>query len=271
MVKRLGLGGGRAALAATLLVAGGLLCGCTDSPPPAPTAAHGPAARVGSDTTPTPTPTPVPLDDQFEYLPPANTVLATGSFQDVTGRASGAVTVRVASDLKLDVELTGFSTSDESGVTIALSVDRFGPSAGAPTVPAVDLPLGVVYGAGGDTAFRIDTEGRRDRGDLSYFNSLEVVHEGGTVVAAAPLTWTVPDFYPGLRLVDSGPADYARGRVTDYRGRPASYEVWGNDNPGAVARRFGITLNQLLYLNPQVRRDSGLERDTRLNLSVDYR
>jgi hypothetical protein len=266
-------GGGRATLAATALVAGALLAGCTGPPPsPDPSATHGaagddPAARLGSD----PTTTAVPLDDQFEYLPPANTVLATGSFQGVAGRASGTVTVRVASDLKLDVELTGFSTSDESGVTIALSVDRFGPLAGAPTVPAVDLPLGMVYGAGGDTTYRIDTEGRRDRGDLSYFNSLEVVHEGGTVVAAAPLTWTIPDFYPGLRLVDSGPADFARGVVTDYQGRPASYAVWGNDNPAAVAKRFGITVNQLLYLNPQVRRDSGLNRDTRLNLSAEYR
>ncbi|MFF9564646.1 hypothetical protein ACF1AJ_14975 [Leifsonia sp. NPDC014704] len=60
--------------------------------------------------------------------------------------------------------------------------------------------------------------------------------------------------------------------MTPYEGQPARYTVWGNDNSQAVADRFGLTLDQLFYLNPQLRRgDTTLFRDTQLNLSVAYR
>ena len=79
-------------------------------------------------------------------------------------------------------------------------------------------------------------------------------------------------YYPGLAVKDSGPRPYARGTVTSYNGQPASYEVWGNDNSQAVAARFGLTQDELFYLNPQLRRgDTELLRDTHLNLSVAYR
>lgn len=90
--------------------------------------------------------------------------------------------------------------------------------------------------------------------------------------AAAPITWSIPDFFPGLTLKDSGPRPFARGTVTSFGSELASYAVWGNDNSQAVAARFGITLDQLFYLNPQLRRgDTTLLRDTTLNLSVAYR
>jgi len=212
-----------------------------------------------------------PYADEYEYLPPAGTVMGSGTLADVEGHATGHVTVSVASDLRFQVTLTDFSTTAGPGLTVALSVDRFGATAGEPTVPAPDDPVGVLSAAGGDQVLPFDSSGRRDRGALSYFNSVELVSDG-TVEAAAPLTWTIPDFYPGLTLKDSGPTAYARGTVTYYGGQPASYAVWGNDNAQAVATRFGITLDQLFYLNPQVRRgDTELLRDTHLNLSVAYR
>ncbi len=138
-------------------------------------------------------------------------------------------------------------------------------------MPAVDDPVGTLQATSGDQVLPFDSSGRRDRGDLSYFNSVELVSDGD-VVAEAPITWSIPDFYPGLVLEDSGPAPYAGGTVTSYGGQPASYAVRGDDNSQAVATRFGITLDQLFYLNPQLRRgDTTLLRDTRLNLSVAYR
>lgn len=209
--------------------------------------------------------------DQFEYLPAAGTVLATGRLQDVSGHASGDVSVSVASDLRFQVTLSGYNSTAGSGPTVALSVDRFGTTDGAPTVPAVDFPIGDLPNESADQVLVFDPTGRRDRGDLSYFNSLELVTDG-QVVAAAPLTWTIPGFFPGLVLRDSGAAPSARGIVTDYQGSPASYAVWGDDSAIAVAKRFGITVDQLLYLNPQLRReDVTLLRDSRLNLSVAYR
>ena len=270
----MGKRGRRAALTAATIFAGPLLAGLLLTGCTATTAAHPPAhtARaVSSPAVPTGETTGTPYANEFLYLPPAGTVMGTGTFADVTGHATGHVAVSVATDLRFQVAITGFATNGGPGLTVALSVDRFGPTAGAPTVPAVDDPVGTTDGATGDQVLPFDADGRRDRGNLSYFNSVELVSDG-TVIAAAPIVWSVPDFYPGLTLKDSGPASYARGTVTSYGGQPASYTVWGNDNSQAVATRFGITQDQLFYLNPQLRRgDTELLRDTRLNLSVAYR
>jgi hypothetical protein len=212
-----------------------------------------------------------PYANEFQYLPPAGNVMGTGTLQDVSGHATGNVTVSVTTDLRFQVTISGFSTTADPGLAVALSVDRFGAQAGQPTVPAVDNPVGFTQGTIGDQVLPFDSSGRRDRGNLSYFNSVELVSDG-TVLAAAPMAWSIPDFYPGLTVKDSGPRAYARGTVTSYNGQPASYTVWGNDNSQAVAVRFGITQDELFYLNPQLRRgDTELLRDTRLNLSVAYR
>ncbi|TDP98517.1 hypothetical protein AXZ95_2416 [Leifsonia sp. 115AMFTsu3.1] len=255
---------------AALAAIGGLATGCTAAPAhDRPT--H--AAHPASNAHPTPTPTrtaDTSLADEYQYLPPAGTVMGTGRFDDVEGHATGDVTVSVAPDLRFQVVLSAFSTTAQ-GATVALSVDRFGATAGAPTVPAHDDPVGVLEATSGDQVLPFDSSGRTDRGNLSYFNSVELVING-TVEAAAPITWTIPDFYPGLTVKDSGPRPYARGTVSLYDGQPAAYAVWGNDNSQAVADRFGITQDQLFYLNPQLRRgDTTLLRDTSLNLSVAYR
>lgn len=258
------------AAGAALALLGGVTVGCTAAPvQDAPTRTAHPATV----TSPTPMPTPTAdstLADEFQYLPPAGTVMGTGAIADVDGHASGRVTISVAPDLRFQVVLSGFSTT-APGATVALSVDRFGATAGAPTVPAHDDPVGVIEATSGDQVLPFDSSGRTDRGDLSYFNSVELVTDG-TVEAAAPITWTIPDFYPDLTVKDSGPRLYARGTVTLYAGQPAGYAVWGDDNSQAVADRFGITQDQLFYLNPQLRRgDTTLLRDTSLNLSVAYR
>lgn len=258
------------AAGAALALLSALMVGCTAAPArDAPTRTAHPAAV----TSPTPTPAPTAdttLADEFQYLPPPGTVMGTGRLGDVDGHATGDVTVSVAPDLRFQVVITGFSTTAQ-GATVALSVDRFGATAGAPTVPARDDPVGVLVATSGDQVLPFDSSGRTDRGNLSYFNSVELVIDG-TVEAAAPIAWTIPDFYPGLTVKDSGPRPYARGTVTLYDGEPAGYAVWGNDNSQAVADRFGITQDQLFYLNPQLRRgDTMLLRDTSLNLSVAFR
>lgn len=255
---------------AALALLGALMVGCTAAPArDAPTRTPHPAAVTSPTSTPAAT-ADTTLADEFQYLPPPGTVMGTGRLGDVDGHATGDVTVSVAPDLRFQVAITGFSTTVQ-GATVALSVDRFGPTAGAPTVPARDDPVGVLVATSGDQVLPFDSSGRTDRGNLSYFNSVELVIDG-TVEAAAPIAWTIPDFYPGLTVKDSGPRPYARGTVTLYDGQPAGYTVWGNDNSQAVADRFGITQDQLFYLNPQLRRgDTMLLRDTSLNLSVAFR
>ncbi len=267
MKRRLPAAAGTSALVVGTLV----LAGCTATVPSSTHSAEAHAEESHPVTSSPPPTTGTPFADEFQYLPPAGTVLGTGRLVGVDGQASGDVTVSVASDLRFQVTIARFATNAGAGLTVALSVDRFGSEAGLPTVPAVDDPVGTLQATSGDQVLPFDSSGRRDRGDLSYFNSVELVSDGD-VVAEAPITWSIPDFYPGLVLEDSGPAPYAGGTVTSYGGQPASYAVRGDDNSQAVATRFGITLDQLFYLNPQLRRgDTTLLRDTRLNLSVAYR
>jgi hypothetical protein len=258
--------------AASLLIVGLALTACTaaGAPGASPRPTHQLVAATAS-ASPSPTSSGTLFADEYQYLPPAGTEMGTGTLQDVDGHASGKVTVSVTPDLRFQVAIRDFSSMDGPGWTVALSVDRFGATAGEPTVPAVDDPVGTIQAADGDQVFPFDSSGRRDRGNLSYFHSVELVDDG-TVEAAAPMTWTIPDFYPGLTVADYGPRPYARGTVTTFQGQPVSYAVWGDDNSQAVAARFGITQDELFYLNPQLRRgDTTLLRDTRLNLSAAYR
>jgi hypothetical protein len=258
---------------AFMLLGASLLVGCTATDAPG-VSAHTAKASAGGRPTGAIESSPTSgtsLASEFAYLPPAGTVMGTGTLADVEGHATGDVSVSVASDLRFQVAISSFSTTAGPGLTAALSVDRFGPTAGAPTVPAPDDPVGDIETNSGNPVLPFPSSGRRDRGNLAYFNSVELVSEG-TVYAAAPITWSIPNFYPSLALKDSGPTPFARGEVTFYEGQLAGYVVWGNDNSQAVATRFGITQDQLFYLNPQLRRgDTELLRDTTLNLSVAYR
>jgi hypothetical protein len=70
------------------------------------------------------------------------------------------------------------------------------------------------------------------------------------VLSSAVLSWTLPDMRPGLVVVDSGKTGGATGEVTIVDGEPVSYTVAPNDMATEVAARFGITVDDLFYLNP---------------------
>jgi LysM repeat protein len=71
-----------------------------------------------------------------------------------------------------------------------------------------------------------------------------------TVVAIAPLKWTVPDTRPDLQPRDSGTRDGATGKVTMTEGKPVSYAVAPGDTLTSIGQRFGITVNDIFFLNP---------------------
>jgi hypothetical protein len=72
----------------------------------------------------------------------------------------------------------------------------------------------------------------------------------GQLVAYAPLRWSIGDLRPGLHVADSGPRIGAEGQPTTAAGQPVSYTVVSGDTLGAIAARFGITIDDLFYLNP---------------------
>ena len=94
------------------------------------------------------------------------------------------------------------------------------------------------------------------------------------ILASTILTWTLPDMRPGLVLVDSGKTGGANGDVTLLDGTPLAYTVAADDLAVEVAARFGITVEDLFYLNPTRRltlADPGIEIGEVLNLSKAHR
>lgn len=71
-----------------------------------------------------------------------------------------------------------------------------------------------------------------------------------TVVAVAEIGWSVVPLRSDLVAVDSGPRAAAHGETTVRDGVPTSYRVARNDLAEDVARRFGISADDLFYLNP---------------------
>jgi hypothetical protein len=100
-------------------------------------------------------------------------------------------------------------------------------------------------------------------GDWSFFTSLLIIGYpdpdlGGDaagcmqpILAAAPLTWDVPDVRPWVEPADSGSRSGATGDVDGTRYTTAPSDVWDE-----IATRFGIGGDDLEWLNP-IRTPSG--------------
>lgn len=90
----------------------------------------------------------------------------------------------------------------------------------------------------------------------------------GSVLAAADLTWKIPNPYPDLRVTVGKDRPGAYGIVTDVDGRPANYLVAHGDELSTVAERFGITPEQVQWMNPlmEPRDDDWLLEGSTLNI-----
>ncbi len=96
----------------------------------------------------------------------------------------------------------------------------------------------------------------------------------GKVLAVDTVRWSVPARQTNVHPADSGPRRLAGGMVTANTpsGAPASYRVGHGDLPENVAERFGITLQDLKWLNPSGRAfgsDGYLYESTILNLDPE--
>ena len=250
------VGAGRVAAAIIVGVAGISLSACSLLP----ANAHGQATA-----TPAGTPSTVPLVDQLPQLLKKNQTIGTGElrvidhepFDDPRAQhpPTGKVTIVVNGQRGIDVHLRlddpAMASTAETDFTIMLATDRHD---GAPD-PQEGLHLGVKPGfsaaaAGGDLVMPVDPA-FPGMGDPTFLHSLEVNVAGeGPVIAAAPITWTLPSPYPGLAAVDHGVATFAHGSTIVEDGELTGYVPNPYDTVHMVSRRFGITEVQLLWLNP---------------------
>lgn len=94
---------------------------------------------------------------------------------------------------------------------------------------------------------------------------------GQPVLSTAPIRWTMTPLYPDLAVSDSGKRDGARGTVVREDDVPVSYRVSEGDAVEQIATRFGLTDDQLLWLNPRRPNPDIVYTDETLNLSPSRR
>lgn len=233
-----------------LLGTAAVLAGCASpaaSPPDAdPTTVSAPASA---------SPTPEPLEP--------GTQVASGELSSRPGfDASGSFSVVVAEEpgwfeLVTD-DLIGPAGADLTLLPYALDPSeecadsgfRFG-------VTQLDASGGVDANGSGPLVIPSDLA----QGDPTFFKTLVLTafseadrdeHDClATVAASAPLVWDLSPRRPGLAVVDGGSRDGARGEVTvDAAGAPDSYTVSTGDTLSGIAERFGISTEDVFYLNP---------------------
>lgn len=70
------------------------------------------------------------------------------------------------------------------------------------------------------------------------------------LLAIGTITWTLPPLRPDIAAIDAGPAIGAAGETVLRDGILSTYTVRGGDNLRQIAGRFGLTVQDLLFLNP---------------------
>ncbi|GAA1493221.1 hypothetical protein GCM10009627_15670 [Curtobacterium herbarum] len=130
----------------------------------------------------------------------------------------------------------------------------------------------------------ISIEGGPFEVDPSYLRSAVVHVDAATgtagpdgcvtpVLAAAPLTWDVPDTRADLVVVDHGTRAGATGTTTSTNGALSTYTVTPGDTFPAIRQRFALTVDDVEYLNPfrADASDAALRSGTVYNLSAANR
>lgn len=257
---------------AQLTVAGALvLClgGCTSMT----------AAGATSPSTPTQTPPEEAPVSSVEVAELPDGTLGTATLLDAGGAAIGSVVI-VRSDeefLEVRVGLTDGAAVERAelmlsprpisdGETCFDSSPRFGLGMPDEAMPArwgiADLGTG----------------------DPSFLDAAVLVHGPleptadedcfADIVAHGPIEWTFGPLRSELAATDHGATGGARGDATLEGGEPVAYAVAPGDLIEEVAARFGLTADDVHYLNP-ARTPTGsidtLHPDEVLNLVVERR
>ena len=219
-------------------------------------------------SSPTETPDPVPIAQQLPELRVAGQTIATGQLQAVEHDPgdgmpaepplTGAVRVVVNSWLRVEVHVRPDAplpagSADASRLhgysLFATNARRDGkPDPVQPMRFGLDSNL-VTVTPDGELVLPIPP-GFTSEGDPSYLHSIEETVDGSGVVAAAPLTWTLPSPFPKLQAVDHGPVSFARAKAIVEDGALTGYVPNPYDTLFAVSRRFGLTEVELVWLNP---------------------
>ncbi|AYG05059.1 LysM domain-containing protein [Gryllotalpicola protaetiae] len=286
------------AVAAAVTIA---LAGCFAAPSHAKTTAHSPTVHVTATPSATPTPsltpteapnpamshlatpepasTPVPAPTLTPV--PAGTVVAQGDVASPKGSIHYHYRVVANGDNTYSAQYSGFTSTVPVPVSATL----------------IDIPPKVGDGLtwhgvgdhqlGGPTSSATSTTASLGSvGQPKYLTTLvtysSVASPDGVPIELGPnkvlavntLHWSIPVRQSNVHPVDGGARTYAAGAVTakTASGAPKSYKVADGDVTSVVAARFGISVEDLIWLNKNLEvfgAQQYLYEDTTLNLDPD--
>jgi hypothetical protein len=275
-------GVGRIAAAVVVMSALGMTSGCALLSPPRSSAAT-PTATATTDAAPTDA---APPAQKLPYLLVEGQTVGTGRLEKVPHdpvddpRAehplTGDVTVVVNDARRLEVRIRPDdpATTDIRGLDLIASGTRYdGRPENVGLIPRFSLTSDLSsVTTDGELVLPLATD-FPSLGDPTFLHSIEVSPAADArVFAAATITWSLPSAYPGLRPVDGGVATYAHGTAVTEDGALATYTPNPYDTLYAVARRFHLTEDQLLWLNPgMIGEQAELKQGVPINLDPSRR
>lgn len=279
---------GRTATAVVIgtVVTGLLLTGCSafggDDSVAEPTRR---ASVDGGGELPAPSATPGIEQTRSKRAVPAGTVVAESDAVSKSGDTSIHVRIVADDDGTFEAELSGYRTTEPQPMSIefrrtAEYGDFWDNSAIATTTWTADEPAPTTVSmeaAGTHPDFLHDVvlvpapSGTGDDSERPWV---------GSVLGLGALDWTIPTPFPDMRVVvgKARPGAYGYvfdqdGKQYDGHGTPSTYEVAHGDDQTTVAKRFGITIPGLRWLNPtmRVRENGWIYEGTVLNLDAATR
>jgi hypothetical protein len=250
----------------------------TPTASPTPSAVN-PGVAIDS-ASPTPVTTPIP--NPTLTLIPRGTVVAEGDVASPKGSIHFHYRVVADGDNTYSAEYSRFTSTVPVPVSVTL----------------LDIPPkvgdGLTYHGVGDhllggpttTTAPTSSAPLGDVGQPSYLgtlvtyssvssaDSVPVELGPGKVLAVNTVRWSVPVRQSNVHPVDGGARPYADGTVTatTASGAPKRYVVAQGDTTAIVAQRFGIHVEDLIWLNPGLPGDGGnqyLYASSTLNLDPD--
>jgi len=121
--------------------------------------------------------------------------------------------------------------------------------------------------------------GAQSSNDPTYLHSVSQIDVGpradgcfSRVTSVGEIIWTIDPLYPELIVVDAGETGGAKGIVTLEGAVAVAYKVNQGDVLEEIAARFGLTPEELKWLNPRRTKDLTIVyKDETLNLSPSGR
>jgi LysM repeat protein len=229
----------------------------TDSPSPDPTP---PNPAISHAATPEPVSTPGPRPVLISI--PRGTVVAQGDVASPKGSIHYHYRMVADGDNTYSAQYSGFTST----VPVPVSVTLIG-------VPP-RVGDGLTYHGVGDhqlggpttTAAPVSSASLGSVGQPAYLGTI-VTYSSATSAAGVPtelgpnkvlavnaVHWSIPVRQSNVHPVDGGTRAFASGAVTakTASGAPKRYLIASGDLTSAVAKRFGISIEDLIWLNPNL-------------------